>query len=102
MPTDPATTVIAFCVSVPVLSVQITDALAIVSQDPRTRTSKFSRVIRFVAKANASVTAKGRPGGNIHEWEIQKTLKTQTFRHSDHNQRDSDDENIHKSNAVLV
>ena len=61
MPIEPATTVIAFWVRVPVLSVQTTDALAIVSQDPRTRTKRFSFVIRFVANARASVTASGKP-----------------------------------------
>jgi hypothetical protein len=58
MPTAP---VIEFSVSVPVLSVQITLALAIVSHDPRMRTRGFVFNIRLVVKANASVTANGRP-----------------------------------------
>lgn len=61
IPMEPATTVIEFWVSVPVLSVQMTEALAIVSHEPRTRTSRFSYVIRFVANASARVTASGRP-----------------------------------------
>ena len=61
IPTDPATTVMAFCVSVPVLSVQMTDAFAIVSQEPSTRTRRFSFVIRLVANARANVTASGNP-----------------------------------------
>lgn len=61
MPMDPATTVISFLVKVPVLSVQTTEALAIVSQDPSTLTSKFSLVIRLVANAKAKVTASGSP-----------------------------------------
>lgn len=68
IPMEPATTVIEFWVNVPVSSVQMTEALAIVSQEPRTRTSRFSYVIRFVANANARVTANGRPvNGTIHK-----------------------------------
>jgi len=61
MPTQPATTIISFWVRVPVLSVQITKTLAIVSHDPRTRTSRSSFVMRLVAKAKANVTASGSP-----------------------------------------
>ena len=38
-------------------------ALAIVSQDPKMRTSKFRFDIRRVANARARVTANGRPSG---------------------------------------
>src|SRR6266478_2619915 len=61
MPIEPATTVISFWVRVPVLSVQMTEAFAMVSHDPSTRTRRFSFVIRFVAKAKANVTARGSP-----------------------------------------
>ena len=63
LPTDPATTVITFCVRVHVLSVQTTLAFVIVSQLPSTLTGRFSAVIFFVANANAKVTARGRPSG---------------------------------------
>lgn len=56
-----------FCVSVPVLSVQTTLELAVVSQEPRTRTSRSSSVIRLVAEASARVTASGRPVWNKRE-----------------------------------
>jgi hypothetical protein len=58
-PIEPATTVISFCVRVPVLSVHMTETFAMVSHDPSTRTRRFTFVIRFVAKAN--VTASGSP-----------------------------------------
>jgi hypothetical protein len=41
----------AFWANMLVLSVQITDALAMVSQEPRTPTRGFSYVIRFISKA---------------------------------------------------
>jgi len=56
------TTLMTFWVSVPALSVQTTEAFAIVSQELRIRTRRFSAV-RFVAKASARVTAGGRPSG---------------------------------------
>ena len=40
---------------------RMTEALAVVSQEPRIRTRGFSAVIRFVAKAGASVAASRRP-----------------------------------------
>ena len=52
-----------FWASVPVLSVQTTEALATVSQEPRMRTRGFPAATRFIAKARASVTASGRPPG---------------------------------------
>lgn len=43
--------------------VQMTEALAMISHALRTRTSRFSFVIRRVANERASVTARGRPSG---------------------------------------
>ena len=45
-----------FWVNVPILLVQITDVLAMVSQEPRTLTNRFLYVICFIAKARAVVT----------------------------------------------
>ena len=53
----------SFAVSVPVLSVQMTVALPIVSHAPRYRTRLFSANIRRTENANASVVASGRPSG---------------------------------------
>lgn len=58
---EPATTDMTLRVSVPVLSVQMTEALPIVSQEPKTRTRRFSFVILLVANAKARVTANGSP-----------------------------------------
>lgn len=62
-PKVPATTVILFCVKVPVLSEHTVVAFPIVSQADKTRTRLLSFNIRVVAKARASVTANGKPSG---------------------------------------
>ncbi len=49
VPIEPATTVITFCVKVPVLSEQTVVALPMVSQDRSTRTRFLSFNMRFVA-----------------------------------------------------
>ena len=61
--TQPCTTVIWFCVSVPVLSEQIVFAPPIVSHAFRWRTRLLSFIIRFTEYASAIVTASGRPSG---------------------------------------
>ena len=61
--TSAASTVMSFAVSVPVLSVQMTVALPIVSHAPRYRTRLFSANIWRTENANASVVASGRPSG---------------------------------------
>ena len=105
MPTDPATTVIEFCVSVPVLSVQTTLAFAIVSQEPRTRTRRFSLVMRFVANARASVTASGKPiearmSAQLHKHTVH--VRLQTFWHGHNDQCDRDDENLDERDSPLT
>jgi len=72
---EPATTLMTFWVSVPVLSMQMTEALAIVSQEPRIRTRSFSAVIHLVAKARARVTAKGRPSGTATTTNVTEMIK---------------------------
>jgi hypothetical protein len=57
------TTCILFCVSVPVLSEQMTVAEPIVSQATSCRTSELARVIFCMAKANDTVTLMGKPSG---------------------------------------
>ena len=74
-PIEPATTLMTFWVSVPVLSVQTTEALAIVSQEPRIQTRGFAAATRFVAKARASVTASGRPPGPAMTTKVMEMIK---------------------------
>ena len=62
-PSRRATTCIRFCVSVPVLSEQITVAEPIVSQATSWRTSAFARVIFRIARASDTVTLIGSPSG---------------------------------------
>ena len=56
-------TCISFMVSVPVLSVQISFALPMVSEDFIERTRLFSSYILLTEKARPMVTARGRPSG---------------------------------------
>src|ERR1700736_4445537 len=84
----------------------MTDALAMVSHEPRIRTSSFSAVMRLVAKARASVTANGRPNYATKIFSRDSNIKfgcrRHTFRDSHDNQRNGDDENLHECNAFLV
>jgi len=57
------TTCIRFCVSVPVLSEQMTVAEPIVSHATSCRTRAFSRVMRRIARASDTVTLIGSPSG---------------------------------------
>ncbi len=57
------TTCILFCVSVPVLSEQMTVAEPIVSQATSWRTRLLARVIFCMARASDTVTLIGRPSG---------------------------------------
>ena len=50
----------SFCTNLE-LSVEMAELLAMASHDPSTQASKFSFVIRLVAKAKADVTASGSP-----------------------------------------
>ena len=52
-----------FCVSVPVLSEQMTDTAPIVSQACIVRGRVFCFISRFMLKAKLSVTAMGKPSG---------------------------------------
>ena len=56
-------TVMRFCVSVPVLSVQMHVALPAVSHAPRYRTRLLSCNMRRTLNASARVTARGKPSG---------------------------------------
>ncbi|MNJ42969.1 hypothetical protein D3C77_379530 [compost metagenome] len=56
-------TVILFCVSVPVLSEQMTEAQPSVSTDGSLRTIAFRLIIRCTPNARAIVTIAGRPSG---------------------------------------
>ena len=62
-------------VSVPVLLVQTTEALAMVLQEPRIRTREFSVVIRLVAKAKARATASGRPSRTATTTKVTETIR---------------------------
>ncbi len=57
------TTCILFCVSVPVLSEQMTVAEPIVSQATSWRTRLLARVIFCMARASDTVTLIGSPSG---------------------------------------
>jgi len=46
-----------------------------VSQDPKTRTSRFCFVIRFVANARARVTANGRPSGTATTTRVTEIIR---------------------------
>lgn len=74
-PKVPATTVILFAVSVPVLSEQMAVAFPMVSQARRTRTKFFSLTSLLVATANAKVTARGRPSGTATTMIVTATIK---------------------------
>jgi len=56
-------TCILFCVSVPVLSVQITDVAPIVSQECIVRGNVFSFISLRIEKARLNVTDIGKPSG---------------------------------------
>ena len=75
VPRVPATTVMTFCVSVPVLSEHTQVALPMVSHDRMTRTRLLSFSMRFVAKARASVTASGRPSGTATTTMVTATIR---------------------------
>ena len=75
VPKVPDTTVILFWVSVPVLSEQMVVAFPIVSQDRSKRTRLLSFNMRVVAKASASVTARGRPSGTATTTTVIATIK---------------------------
>ena len=63
-PSSPSrATVIRFCVSVPVLSEQMTVAEPIVSVPTSWRTSALARVIFCIASASDTVTLIGSPSG---------------------------------------
>ncbi|GJD01142.1 hypothetical protein ColKHC_09967 [Colletotrichum higginsianum] len=64
-PSLPVTTVMLFCVRVPVLSEQIHVALPMISHERIRRTRFLSLSILVVAKASASVTARARPSGTV-------------------------------------
>ena len=75
VPREPATTVILFCVNVPVLSEQMVVAFPMVSQDRRRRTRLLSFNMRVVANANARVTASGRPSGTATTMTVMATMR---------------------------
>ena len=60
--------------SIPVLSVQITDAFTIDLHEPKTQTSKFFFMC-FVVLANASVTARGIPLGIVITTRVTETMR---------------------------
>ena len=74
VPKLPATTVILFCVKVPVLSEQIVVALPIVSQARRCLTRLFSFNIFLVANDRANVTATGKPSGTATTIMVMATM----------------------------
>lgn len=97
-----------FCVSVPVLSVQTTVALAMVSHAPRTRTRRFIFVIRLVANARARVTASGRPSGTATTTWSRDTIKARSVRPYSRRGREretydsnSNNEDIYKRSPLL-
>jgi hypothetical protein len=64
LPSQPRrSTRILFCVSVPVLSEQMTVAEPMVSHATSWRTSELARVIFCMARASDTVTLMGRPSG---------------------------------------
>ena len=68
-------TCILFCVSVPVLSVQITVTAPIVSQACSLRTRLLLLSMRLMFSARASVTAMGRPSGTAMTMSVTDTMK---------------------------
>ena len=63
MPAKNQTGCIRFCVSVPVLSVQMTVAEPMVSDATSFRTRQFSRAMRIMFIARLTVTIIGSPSG---------------------------------------
>jgi hypothetical protein len=62
--------------------------------------------MRFVAKARASVTARGRPrkGKVVNLGEMMSVIDRaeQTFRNSDYDESDGNDQDIYESKALLT
>eukprot|EP00897_Mesotaenium_endlicherianum_P006364 jgi/Mesen1/5756/ME000292S04843 len=69
------TTVILLAVSVPVLSLQMVVADPMVSHAASLRTRALSAIMRFMAKASVSVTARGSPSGTATTMMVTATAK---------------------------
>ena len=67
-------TCMRFCVRVPVLSVQITEAAPIVSQECIVRGSVCSRISCRMLKAKLRVTLMGRPSGTATTMSVTATM----------------------------
>ena len=83
----------------PVLSEHMTVAFPIVSQARRILTRLCSLTIRVVAKASASVTAKGSPSAGLLVDVAQNSihvLDQQRTRNRNHNDGYGDDQNVHE------
>jgi hypothetical protein len=64
-----------FCVSVPVLSVQMTVTAPIVSEAESLRTRLFDFSMRLMLRAKARVTAMGRPSGTAMTISVTAIMK---------------------------
>ena len=64
-----------FCVSVPVLSVQITVTAPIVSEAVSLRTRLLDFSMRRILSANAKVTAIGNPSGTAMTMSVTAIMK---------------------------